>query len=162
MNFQIRVPQVHIIGPKGESLGMFATQAAIKMAQDEGLDLVEVAPQAKPPVCKIIDYGKFKYQQQKKQQESKKHQTVINLKEIKIRPNISEHDLLTKVRHIRRFLEEKDKVKVLVQFRGREVTHAERGKEIIDRVIKETTDVGTVDSSPKMEWKNLLMILAPK
>ncbi len=132
------------------------------MAEDQGLDLVEIAPNASPPVCKIIDYGKFKYQQAKKEQEARKHQTVIHVKEVKLRPTTDDHDFEFKVRHICRFLEEGNKAKVTVEFKGREVTYAERGREILKRVLKVTQDVSVVEFPPKMEGKKLFMILAPK
>lgn len=132
------------------------------MAAEETLDLVEVDPNAKPPVCKIIDYGKYKYVQQKKRHESKKHQVVVHLKEIKMRPNIEEHDIQFKVRHIRRFLEDKDKVKVTIQFRGREMQHRERAQEIVDRILKDVGDIGEIDIPPKMEGRTLGMILMSK
>ena len=131
------------------------------MAEEEGLDLVEVDPNAKPPVCKIIDYGKYKYQLQKKQAESRKHQVVIRTKEIKMGPNIDEHDVLFKLEHVRRFLGEGDKVKVTVQFRGREMQHTERGRDILARFVKDTADVAEVEVPPKMEGRTLSMLLMP-
>lgn len=161
MNGQIRVPQIRLIASDGRQMGLFATDGAIKLAIEESLDLVEVDPNGKPPVCKIMDYGKYKYQLQKKQHESKKHQVVVHLKEIKMRPNIEEHDIQFKIRHVRRFLEEKDKVKITIQFRGREMQHIERARVVIDRVLKETGDVGEVEMPPKVEGKTLSMVLMP-
>lgn len=132
------------------------------MAQDEGLDLVEIDPNAKPPVCKILDYGKYKYMKQKQQHESRKRQTVVHLKEIKLRPNIDSHDLEFKIRHVRRFLEEKDKAKITVQFRGREMQHMERARDVINRILKELEDVGVVEAPPKVEGRTLSMVLMPK
>ncbi len=162
MNHFIRVPQVRLIGALGEQLGLFATDAAVKMASEEGLDLVEIDPNAKPPVCKIMDYGKFKYMQQKKQHENKKKQVQIQVKELKIRPNIDKHDLETKIKHARRFLEGKDKAKITVQFRGREMQHIDLGRKLLDTIIAATEDVGALEMPPKMEGKNLSMILMPK
>lgn len=162
MNQFIRVPQVRLIGSDGAQLGVFTTDAAFKKALEEDLDLVEVDPHAKPPVCKIMDYGKHKYQLQKKQHASKKHQVVVHLKEIKMRPNIDAHDILVKLRHVRRFLEEKNKAKVLVQFRGREMQHMERARDILNRFIKDTEDVGAVEVPVKVEGRTLSMILMPK
>ncbi len=161
VNDEIRVPQVRLIGSDGKQLGLFATDGAIKLAREEGLDLVELDPNAKPPVCKIVDYGKYKYMLQKKQHESKKHQIVVHIKEIKIRPNIDEHDIEFKLRHVKRFLGDKDKVKVTVQFRGREIQHVERGMDVLKRFIKETEDVGQIDTPPKLEGKSMSMILSP-
>ncbi len=143
-------------------MGLFATEGAIKIAREENLDLVEVDPNAKPPVCKVMDYGKYKYLLQKKQHESRKHQVVIQVKEIKMRPNIDEHDIEFKTRHIRRFLEDKNKAKVTLQFRGREMQHIDRGRDVLNRIIKATEDIGQVEAPPKMEGKTLSMILMPK
>lgn len=162
MNFQIRVPQIRLIASDGKQLGLYATDAAIRLAELESLDLVEIDGNAKPPVCKIMDYGKYKYQQQKKKHESKKHQVVVHLKEIKFRPNTDEHDIEFKVRHIRRFIEDKDKVKTSIQFRGREMQHANRAREIFDRIMKDTADIAEVEKPPKMEGRTLAMILQPK
>lgn len=162
INQFIRVPQIRLIGSDGNQLGLFATEAALKMAREEGLDLVEISPQAKPPVCKIMDYGKYKYNQQKKMHASRKHQTVIHVKEVKMGPNIDTHDLEFKKRHIRRFLEGKDKAKVIVQFRGREVQYKERGLEILNKIIKEMEDIGQIEFPPKMEGRFLSTVLAPK
>ncbi|MBX7149362.1 translation initiation factor IF-3 [bacterium] len=161
MNRQIRVPQIRLIGSGGEQMGLFATDGAIKIAFDEGLDLVEIDPNANPPVCKIMDYGKYKYQLQKRQHESKKKQIVVHVKEIKIRPNIDEHDIEFKLNHVRRFLEDKDKAKITLQFRGREMMHADRGKELMDKFIKGTEGLGEVETPPKMEGRNLSMVLTP-
>ncbi|MBI2340540.1 MAG: translation initiation factor IF-3 [Deltaproteobacteria bacterium] len=162
INHMIRGPQVRLIGSDGRQLGIFAVDGAVKMAQEEGLDLVEISPAASPPVCKVMDYGKYKYQQQKKQHDSKKHQTVVHLKEVKIRPNIDEHDLAVKIRHVRRFLENKDKAKITVQFRGREMQHIDRGREVMEKVVKEIVDVGEPEKAAKMEGRNLMAVLTPK
>jgi len=133
----------------------------LKRAEEEGFDLVEVAPNADPPVCRIIDYGKYKYQKQKRDHEARKKQTFIQLKEVKVRPKIKDHDLETKVRHIRRFLESGNKAKVTVIFRWREMTNTDQGKEVLKRVKEMTADVGHVESEPKLETRAMIMILAP-
>ena len=135
---------------------------ALELALKEELDLVEVAPNADPPVCKIMDYGKFKYQQNKRTQEAKKKQTVIQVKEIKVRPKTDEHDLQVKIRHIKRFLEEKDKAKVTILFRGREIAYADQGTKVLERIKEELKDDAVVEQAPKMEGRNMIMILAPK
>ena len=144
-----------------ESLKTAKILDELNVLHTQGLDLVELDPNAKPPVCKIVDYGKYKYMLQKKQHESKKHQIVVHIKEIKIRPNIDEHDIEFKLRHVKRFLGDKDKVKVTVQFRGREIQHVERGMDVLKRFIKETEDVGQIDTPPKLEGKSMSMILSP-
>lgn len=143
-------------------MGVLAIKKALELAVQEELDLVEVAPNADPPVCKIMDYGKFKYQQNKRSQEAKKKQTVIQVKEVKIRPKTDEHDLQVKVRNIKRFLEEKDKAKVTILFRGREIAYADQGTKVLDRIREELKDIAVVEQLPKMEGRNMVMILAPK
>jgi len=138
------------------------TSEALRRAEEEGLDLVEVAPNADPPVCRIMDYGKYKYQQQKKEHEAKKKQTYIQLKEVKVRPKIKDHDLETKIRHVRRFLQGGNKAKITVIFRWRELSHPEMGKEVLERIQKMVEDIGQVESQPKMETRSMTMILAPK
>ena len=160
-NDQIRAREVRLIGPEGEQLGLIARNEAIAMAMEKGMDLVEVAAAADPPVCRIMDYGKFKYEQQKKKHEAKKRQVVVNIKEIKMRPKTDEHDFETKLKHIRRFLEEGDRVKVTIFFRGREIVHKDRGVAVIDRVIEETKDLARVDQEPRPEGRTLQMLLAP-
>lgn len=152
---------MRVIGPDGEQLGILDRNQAIAIAKEHGLDLVEVAATADPPVCRIMDYGKFKYEAQKKKQEAKKRQTIVQIKEIKIRPKTDEHDFETKVRHIKRFLEEGDRVKVTVFFRGREIVHKDRGIVILERIILETKEVGKVEQEPKAEGRTLQMLLAP-
>ena len=134
----------------------------MELAFQDELDLVEVAPGATPPVCKIMDYGKFKYQQSKRTQEAKKKQTVIQVKEVKIRPKTDEHDLLTKIRHIKRFLGQKDKAKVTILFRGREIAYADQGMKVMERIKEELKDEIVIEQSPRMEGRNMVMILAPK
>ncbi|ROR01553.1 translation initiation factor 3 (bIF-3) [Desulfosoma caldarium] len=153
---------MRVIGADGNQLGILPLDEALNAAREEGLDLVEVAPNADPPVCKIMDYGKFRYQQSKRSQEAKKKQTVIQVKEIKLRPKTDEHDIQTKLRHIRRFLAQKDKAKVTVIFRGREIAFKDRGEMVLQRVLDELKDEVVVEVPPKMEGRNLVMILAPK
>jgi translation initiation factor IF-3 len=136
-------------------------EEALELAKGQGFDLVEVAPTAEPPVCRIMDYGKFRYEQQKKQQEAKKKQTTIQLKEIKLRPKTDEHDFHTKVKHIRRFIEGGDRCKVTVFFRGREIVHNQKGKEILERVVGELNDIAKVEQTPQFEGRTMNMVLAP-
>jgi translation initiation factor IF-3 len=153
---------VRLVGAEGEQLGVISTSVALQQARAADLDLVEVAPMAAPPVCRIMDYGKFKYIQSKREQEARKKQTVILVKEIKVRPKTDEHDLDTKVKHIRRFLAEGDKVKVTVRFRGRELAYASQsGFEVLKHVLESVNDLCKVESPPKMEGKTMMTILAP-
>ena len=151
-----------MIGAEGDQLGIMPLKQAIETARGTGLDLVEVAPNAEPPVCKIMDYGKFRYQKNKRTQEAKKKQTVIQVKEVKFRPKTDQHDIQFKLRHILRFLGQKDKVKVTVLFRGRELDHKDRGMDVLDRVLAELKDQVIVELPPKQEGRTLIMILAPK
>ena len=162
MNRQIRISPVRVIAPDGSQLGILEVDVALARAQEEGLDLVEVAPMARPPVVRIMDYGKFKFEQAKQARIAKKKQHVILLKEVKYRPGIDDHDFDTKTRHARRFLEEGNKVKVTMMFRGRQVAHPELGKEVLDRVASELADLGKIETDAKLEGKNMTMILAPK
>ncbi|SHG06116.1 bacterial translation initiation factor 3 (bIF-3) [Desulfacinum infernum DSM 9756] len=162
MNERIRAREVRVIGSDGTQLGIMPLQQALEAAREEGLDLVEVAPNADPPVCKIMDYGKFKYLQSKRSQEAKKKQTVIQVKEVKVRPKTDDHDIQTKLRHIRRFLAQKDKAKVTVIFRGREIAFKERGAMVLQKILDELQDEAVVEMPPKMEGRNMVMILAPK
>lgn len=156
------MPQVRLVGAEGEQLGVVSIMEALQKARAIDLDLVEVAPMADPPVCRIMDYGKFKYVQSKREQEARKKQTVIQVKEIKVRPKTDEHDLNVKIRHIRRFLEEGDKVKVTVRFRGRELSYASQsGFEVLKHVVDAVADLSKVESPPKMEGKTMMSILAP-
>ncbi len=150
-----------MIADDGEQLGILQTQEALRIAQEKGLDLVEVASGAEPPVCRIMDYGKFKYQQQKRQQEARKKQTTIQLKEIKVRPKTDEHDYQTKLKHIRRFIEAGDRCKVTVFFRGREIVHKDRGLTILNRVIEDLKEIAKVDQPPRSEGRTMNMMLAP-
>jgi translation initiation factor IF-3 len=160
-NEQIRAREVRVIGPEGEQIGILPCSDAIAMAHEHGLDLVEVAANAEPPVCRIMDFGKFKYEQQQKKKEAKKNQTVVQIKEIKVRPKADDHDYETKVRHIRRFLEDGDRCKVSVFFRGREIVHKDRGEAILEKIIADTADVGKVEQAPSAEGRTLQMMLIP-
>lgn len=160
-NKRIRVPEVRLIGADGSQMGVYATYEALRLAEQEGLDLVEISPQARPPVCKIMDYGKYKYEQSKKRHEAKKHQVVVKTKEIKMRPATDEHDLQTKMKHIKRFLEEGNKVKVTVRFRGREMAHRDQGRERLNRIVEEIGELGQMDQMPKLEGRMMSMIIAP-
>ncbi|QCQ23262.1 translation initiation factor IF-3 [Desulfoglaeba alkanexedens] len=162
VNEKIRALQVRVIGSDGSQLGILPIKQALEIAREEGLDLVEVAPNAEPPVCKVMDYGKYKYQQSKRSQEAKKKQTVIQVKEVKLRPKTDEHDVQVKLSYIRRFLAQKDKAKVTVLFRGREIAYIDRGRMVLDRILQELQDEVVVELPPKMEGRNLVMILAPK
>jgi len=161
-NKEIRVKEVRVIDPDGNQLGIIPTQEALRAAMEFGLDLVEVSPNAKPPVCKIMDYGKYKYELTKKQQEAKKKQSTFQLKEIKIRPKTGDHDLQVKMGHIRKFLGKKDKVRVTVVFRGREITLSDRGRELLGQVAETVSDISAVEQFPKFEGRTMIMVLAPK
>lgn len=153
---------MRVIGAEGEQLGIMSRNDAIAAAHEAGMDLVEVAATADPPVCRIMDFGKFKYEQQKKKQEARKRQTVVQIKEIKVRPKTDDHDYETKVRHIRRFIEGGDRCKVTVFFRGREIVHKDRGATILDRVIEDTQDIAKVEQEPRAEGRTLQMLLVPR
>ena len=160
-NREIRVPEVRVIGEDGSMLGIFPTQEAVRMAEDKGLDLIEVAPTAKPPTCKIADYGKYRYEQKQKDREARKNQVVITIKEIQLRPRTDEHDLQVKLKKAREFILEGDKVKVNLRFYGREMAHQELGIELLRRVTTDLGDVAMVESPPKMEGKQMFVLLAP-
>ncbi|SFM65209.1 bacterial translation initiation factor 3 (bIF-3) [Thermodesulforhabdus norvegica] len=153
---------MRLIGTDGKQLGIVPLSQALQIAEEEGLDLVEVAPQADPPVCKIMDYGKYKYQLSKKSQEARKKQTVIQVKEVKIRPKTDEHDFQTKLRHIRRFLSQRNKAKITVLFRGREIVYKDQGYQILERIRQELEGEAVVEQMPREEGRNLVMVLAPK
>ncbi|RLB73654.1 MAG: translation initiation factor IF-3 [Deltaproteobacteria bacterium] len=161
VNRQIRVPQVRLIGDAAEQIGVIDTDEALTYAEERGLDLVEVSPQAKPPVCKVMDYGKFKYQQSKRAQEAKKKQTVIQVKEIKMRPRTDVHDLDVKIRSIVRFLESGDKVKVTIRFRGREMAYTDQGHDLLVKVAERVKEYGVVEQHAKREGRQLMMVLGP-
>ena len=158
----IRASEIRLIGADGEQVGIMPLNDALNRAAEANLDLVEVAPQASPPVCRIMDYGKFKYMQSKKTQEARKKQTVIQVKEVKFRPKIEDHDVAFKVKNIRKFLAQKDKIKISLVFRGREIAHPQIGIDLLKRVAAELEDIGTVEQAPKIEGRNLTMIIAPK
>lgn len=160
-NEQIRAREVRVIGAEGEQLGIMGRNEAIAAAKELGLDLVEVAAAADPPVCRIMDYGKFKYEAQKKKQEAKKRQSVVQIKEIKLRPKTDEHDYQTKVNHIRRFIEDGDRCKVTIFFRGREIVHKDRGQAMLDRVTEDTKDIAKVEQEARAEGRTLHMMLVP-
>jgi translation initiation factor IF-3 len=162
VNRQIRISPVRVIGADGSQLGILEVDVALRMADELGLDLVEVAATARPPVVRIMDYGKYKFEMAKQARQAKKKQHVIELKEVKYRPGIDDHDFDTKTRHARRFLEEKNKVKVTMMFRGRQVAHPELGQAVLERVATALTDVGKIESSGRLEGKSITMILAPK
>lgn len=153
---------VQVISADGQNLGTMATSAALQMAMDEGMDLVEINANSTPPIVKIMDYGKFKYEQQKKKAEAKKRQSVVQIKEIKVRPKTDDHDYDTKIRHIRRFLEDGDRCKVTVFFRGREIVHKDRGLAILDRMVRDLADVAKLEQEPRAEGRTLQMLLVPK
>lgn len=161
-NDMIRAREVRVIGPEGDQLGIMPRNEAIAAARDVGLDLVEVAATSDPPVCRIMDYGKYKYEQQKKKADAKKRQSVIQIKEIKVRPKTDDHDYETKLRHIRRFLEDGDRCKVTVFFRGREIVHKDRGVAILDRMVADLADVAKQEQPPKFEGRTMQMLLVPK
>jgi translation initiation factor IF-3 len=161
INEQIRLSPVRLIDTDGAQLGVVPVDEAMASAREKGMDLVEVAPNARPPVCRIMDYGRYKYEQAKAEREAKKKQHVTQMKEIKMRPNIEEHDFEFKTRHIKRFLQERDKVKVTIMFRGREMAHTENGKEVLDDVIEEIGDLAIVEQQARLEGRNMFLILAP-
>lgn len=161
VNSRIRVPRVLVIDEEGKKLGEFMTRDAVQLAQDRGLDLIEVAPQARPPVCKIGDYGQLKYERKKKAAQARKNQIQVQLKEVKVRPKTDDHDMGVKVRHARRFLEEGNKVKVTVRFRGRELAHRNIGAEQCLRIAEACEDLGSIESQPRMDGRQMFMVLAP-
>ncbi|WP_332248649.1 translation initiation factor IF-3 [Desulforegula conservatrix] len=162
INRNIRAREVRVIDNEGRQLGILQLHEALAAASERALDLVEVSPNVSPPVCKIMDYGKFKYEQTKKNQEAKKKQATFQLKEIKLRPKTGEHDLQTKIRHIKEFLEKKDKVKITVVFRGREITMSEQAKELLTKIAAEITEIATIESDAKFEGRAMVMVVAPK
>lgn len=161
INERIRVPEVRLIDDEGNQIGVLKTADALSFAQERDLDLVEVAPEARPPVCRVLDYSKYKYEQAQKVKQARKHQQQITIREIKFRPKIAQHDYDTKKHHVERFLRHKDKVKVTIMFRGREVTHPERGTAILDRLAEELSELGVVEQRPLQEGRNMTMMMAP-
>jgi translation initiation factor IF-3 len=161
VNRQIRISPVRVIAPDGEQIGILPIERAMEIAEEQGLDLVEVAPLARPPVCRIMDYGKFKYEEQRQAREARKRQHHVQLKEVKMRPGIEDHDFDFKVRHARKFLEEGNKVKLTMMFRGRQMAHPEFGRQVLDRVFQELQDVSKVEAHPMLEGRSMVMVLAP-
>jgi translation initiation factor IF-3 len=161
INDYIRAPQVRLIDDDGSQLGIKPTREAMQYAFDKGLDLVEVASQADPPVARVMDYGKYRYEQEQKAKLARKHQTQINVKEIKLRPKIGAHDYNTKRGHVRRFLNQRAKVKVTIMFRGRETSHPERGRDLLMRLAEDVKEIGQIESQPLLDGRNMVMVLAP-
>jgi translation initiation factor IF-3 len=161
VNERIRVPEVRVIGPDGDQIGIMRTDEALRFAQERDLDLVEVAPDARPPVCRVLDYSKYKYEQAQKQKQARKHQQQIVIREIKFRPKIAQHDYDTKKGHVERFLRHKDKVKITIMFRGREVTHPERGRMILDRLAEDLSELAVIEQRPNLDGRNMTMMLGP-
>lgn len=162
INQYIRAKEVRVIDPDGEQIGILPVSQALDAAAEFGLDLVEISPNATPPVCKIMDYGRYKYELTKKRQEAKKKQSTSQLKEIKVRPKTGEHDLHVKIGHIKKFIGKRDKVKVTVMFRGREITLSKLGNEVLERIAEETADIAVIEQPPKFEGRTLVMVLSPK
>jgi translation initiation factor IF-3 len=161
LNERIRVPEVRLIGADGEQVGVVPTEQALERAHSEDLDLVEVAPEAKPPVARLLDYSKYKYEQEQKAKAARKHQQQVNVREIKLRPKIADHDYETKKGHVERFLRQRDKVKVTIMFRGREQAHPERGRALLQRLFEDLQGLATIESEPLQEGRNMSMLLAP-
>lgn len=162
VNHRIRVPEVLVIGPDGNKLGVLQTHEALRMAQEQGLDLVEINPKSEPPVCKILDFGKYKYEEKKKQAQARRNQAVVEIKEIKLRPKTDDHDINFKIKAARRFLEGGHKVKFTVRFRGREITHPEKAHEQLDVILKAVDDMANVETRPMMEARAMSLVVAPK
>ncbi len=162
INEEIRIKEVRVTDANGEQLGIMATRDALRLAEEQHLDLVEVAPKARPPVCRIMDFGKYRYEQQKREKEAKKKQKVITIKEVKLRPNIEQHDFDVKLKNASRFIEEGNKVKITIMFRGRELSHPELGNELLDRAVETLGDTVTVERAAKLEGKNMTMVVSPK
>lgn len=162
INEEIRAREVRVIGNDGEQLGIMSGREAQQLAYEKHLDLVEIAPTAKPPVCRIMDYGKYRYEQQKREKESRKKQKTFDIKEVKLRPGIEEHDFNVKFKNAVRFLEDGDKVKVTIMFRGRELSHPELGEVLLNKMAAQLKEMAVVERQPKLEGKNMIMIVAPK
>ncbi|SHI82626.1 translation initiation factor IF-3 [Roseomonas rosea] len=162
VNEEIRAPQVRLIDQEGEMIGVMSARDALARAYEVGMDLLEISPNAEPPVCKITDFGKFKYEQQKKANEARKRQKVVEIKEIKVRPNIDDHDYEVKMRQMKGFIEEGDKVKVTLRFRGREMAHQDLGAKVLERIRNEMAETVKVESMPRLENRQMIMVLAPK
>src|SRR6516225_8169228 len=162
VNHRIRVPEVLVIGPDGNKLGVLQTHEALRMAQEQGLDLVEINPKADPPVCKILDFGKYKYEEKKKAAQARRNQAVVDIKEIKLRPKTDDHDINFKIKAARRFIEAGHKVKFTVRFRGREITHPEKAQEQLDWIVKQCDEIAAVEVRPAMEQRTMTLLMAPK
>ncbi|WP_274363546.1 translation initiation factor IF-3 [Paenibacillus thermotolerans] len=162
INEEIRAREVRVVGPDGEQLGIMQFRDALQSAMDLNLDLVNIAPTAKPPVCRIMDYGKFRYEQQKKEKENRKNQKVVDIKEVRFSATIDEHDFQTKLKNVIKFLKDEDKVKCTIRFRGREITHANVGQKVLERVAQEVEEFSIQERRPKLEGRSMIMILAPK
>lgn len=162
INDEIRVRDIRVVDTDGNQLGIMPTREALKLAEEKQLDLVEIAPQAKPPVCRIMDFGKYKYEQSKREKEARKKQKIIDIKEVKMRPNIEDHDFLVKAKNAARFLKDGDKVKATMIFRGREIVHTQLGRILLVRLAEDLKDICNVERQPKLEGKNMIMILTPK
>lgn len=161
VNEKIRATEIRLIGAEGENAGVVTPARAMEMADEAGLDLVEISPNANPPVCKIMDFGKFKYETQKREAEARKKQKIIEIKEVKFRPNTDVHDYEVKMRNVFKFLENGDKVKITLRFRGREMAHQNLGRELLERVAADTTEIGRVENMPKMEGRQMIMLIGP-
>ncbi|PRY83997.1 translation initiation factor IF-3 [Alkalibacterium olivapovliticus] len=162
VNDRIRANELRLIGKDGEQIGVVPRKEAIRLAEEANLDVVLVSPNAKPPVARIMDYGKYRYEQQKKEREARKNQKIVNVKEIRLSPTIDDHDFDTKLRNARKFLEKGDKVKVSIRFRGRAITHKEIGRVVLERMAEETSDISLVESKAKMDGRSMFLMLAPK
>ncbi|QGY00374.1 translation initiation factor IF-3 [Roseovarius faecimaris] len=161
INERITSDEIRLIGADGENVGVVTPSRALDLAEEAGLDLVEISPNANPPVCKIMDFGKYKYEQQKRESEARKKQKVIEVKEVKFRPNTDTHDYDVKMRNVTKFLQNGDKVKVTLRFRGREMAHQELGRDLLNRVAEDTKDIGKIENMPKMEGRQMIMIIGP-
>lgn len=161
MNDRIRAPEIRLIGAEGENVGVVTPSRGMELADAAGLDLVEISPNAVPPVCKIMDFGKFKYEQQKRESEARKKQKIIEIKEVKFRPNTDTNDYDVKMRNVFKFLENGDKVKISLRFRGREMAHQDLGRQLLERVAEDTKDAGRVENFPKMEGRQMIMLIGP-
>ncbi len=161
MNERVRAPEIRLIGAEGENIGLITPEKALLLAEQAGLDLVEISPNAVPPVCKIMDFGKFKYEQQKKESEARKKQHIIEIKEIKFRPNTDTHDYEVKMRSVQKFLEGGDKVKITLRFRGREMAHLELGRKLLERVADDVTEFGKIEAIPRLEGRQMVMMINP-
>ena len=161
MNDRSRAPEIRLIGAEGENIGVVTPREAMALAEEAGLDLVEISPNATPPVCKIMDFGKFKYETQKREAEARKKQKIIEVKEVKFRPNTDTHDYDVKMRNVFKFLENGDKVKITLRFRGREMAHQNLGRELLERVAEDVKEIGRIENMPKMEGRQMIMMIGP-